>query len=448
MSAADVKRVLISTGLDEAEATEVTDALAARLGIRTPQAFVGYFALMPIKDFWAMLPGYDTRGGLLASLRRTQQILERAEKEDFELDQDALDETVSNPINPKTNGALTKTWIALYGYKLPGSQEGSHQILGAMYRSLLSRRIQANVVRGMVTLESTNGLETNKKQWKLGNVRFIGEEDMKEKTDTYSIKSNPLLYLIALEAHQRTLCKAGTYYIKDPQDDRPPEDIASSPLRLNIEREPIENHLARCRSFVMEWTTREGRQANPASVLRQLTRIDLEIRRRWADLYRANNPDGITYTKCIRMTEPTADGLWNADLTREILGSEPDAGKGSGKLRQEIDKLKARIETVKKGAGKSSNSSAPKGGGKSPKGDKKKGKGKGAVTTGNKVQVKNGKWAQGAKSRGSKTYCPFYAKNSCKKPDCKMAHVCNVLTSANRVCEESHPASEHAGASI
>ena len=52
------------------------------------------------------------------------------------------------------------------------------------------------------------------------------------------------------------------------------------------------------------------------------------------------------------------------------MGGDPEGGgKGSGKLKAEMDKLKARIESIKKGAGKATST---KGGGKGKAGDKGK----------------------------------------------------------------------------
>lgn len=64
----------------------------------------------------------------------------------------------------------------------------------------------------------------------------------------YDLKEDPWKYLISLEVEIRTLTKAGTYYVKDPE-----EEDESKRRVLNIDREPMEDHLAACRQFALEW---------------------------------------------------------------------------------------------------------------------------------------------------------------------------------------------------
>ena len=59
------------------------------------------------------------------------------------------------------------------------------------------------------------------------------------------------------------------------------------------------------------------------ALLGQVRRIDLKIRSKWTDMYRANIPKDTTFTRCIRKAEATADNMWGADFTRD---TEPRSG--------------------------------------------------------------------------------------------------------------------------
>ena len=87
-----------------------------------------------------------------------------------------------------------------------------------MWRSLQNRQIQADPVIGLKTLESTHGIEPWKKTWKMGDLRLLGPEDQKGSNKSYSLDAN-LFCFTAVEVLLRTLAKAGTYYVDDPQDD-------------------------------------------------------------------------------------------------------------------------------------------------------------------------------------------------------------------------------------
>ena len=212
-----------------------------------------------------------------------------------------------------------------------------------------------------------------------------------------------------------------------------------------IERECIEEHIAKCRAFLLEWTNKAN-PPRPESILRQLIRIDVNIRQRWCDLYRTNGPPGITFTSCVSMVSPVADGLWTADLTQLIYSH---AGKGEGK-GSKIEKQLANVQ--KQLTAEKKKRASPKGGGKDrgngkTSSEKPKGGSKG-FTTGGKLKLKDGRLANLAKTRGGKGYCSYYGKgDTCKKKagECQNKHVCAVMASAGRVCEQNHPSSDHTG---
>ena len=55
----------------------------------------------------------------------------------------------------------------------------------------------------------------------------------------------------------RTLAKADTHVVDDPQDERSPAEKAVQPKARNIERELIEEDLAQCKAFALEWSTKQ-----------------------------------------------------------------------------------------------------------------------------------------------------------------------------------------------
>ena len=84
-------------------------------------------------------------------------------------------------------------------------------------------------------------------------------------------------------------------------------------------------------------------------------------------MYRENKPDRITFTKCMKLTIPAADNMWDADLTREM----EHVPKGRGKLSERKAPAEARKATanLKQEQPKGSRRKRQqKGGGKTPKG--------------------------------------------------------------------------------
>ena len=209
-----------------------------------------------------------------------------------------------------------------------------------------------------------------------------------------------------------------------------------------IERDPIEQHLAQCRSFTIEWSTKQN-PPSTVSITGQMARIDLEIRKRWCTLFRENKPEGRTFNTCVKETKSMADALWTADLSREMAVVNPKGG-GKGTLKTGRGALANAQKVARKGTtGKGDRPSKPGNGGKpSPS----KGSGKGSLVMGSNIKVKN-KMGKSARSRGSKSFCIFdNARGNCNKGDqCNMAHQCNLLIADNRVCEGNHSAQKHPG---
>ena len=102
---------------------------------------------------------------------------------------------------------------------------------------------------------------------------------------SYALNTNPFLSLTALEVLLRTLAKSGSYWVDDPQDDRPDEERRQTSKVLNVERELIEEHFAQCRAFALEWSTKFKRPSN-GSITHQMARIELAMWTTWTSMYR------------------------------------------------------------------------------------------------------------------------------------------------------------------
>ena len=125
-----------------------------------------------------------------------------------------------------------------------------------MWRYLLSRQITSSPIKALRTLHSTHGIEPVKKRMKKWQHDLLTNENKKPTNQSHGLNQNPFLWLLAVENFLRSLCKAGSDLVHDPEDDRSPESISACPKVLNIERAPIEEHLAQCRSFIIEWTNK------------------------------------------------------------------------------------------------------------------------------------------------------------------------------------------------
>ena len=115
-----------------------------------------------------------------------------------------MDPEVDDPIDMKT-----RSWLSLYGYRLHPTHEGTHQVLGSMWRPLLSRQMKSGPIKALRILRSTHGIEPVKKRIKIGQHDLLTNEDKKPSNQSHGLNSNPFLWLLALENFLRSLCKAG-----------------------------------------------------------------------------------------------------------------------------------------------------------------------------------------------------------------------------------------------
>ena len=88
--------------------------------------------------WWNDQAGWQTQGNILARLRHMFDNLEASAASAKQQDALLMDPEVDNPIDKKTHETLPRSWLSMYGCRLHPTQEGTHQVLGSMWRSLLS----------------------------------------------------------------------------------------------------------------------------------------------------------------------------------------------------------------------------------------------------------------------------------------------------------------------
>ena len=105
----ELKRLFMTHQMPEEEVDEVAKALFEDVGVETVHHYLGYFAQIPIIEFWRSQVGWETRGALLAYLRSSLLALQEAESSTKEKEKSMLDLTLNNPIDPQTNKSLSHT---------------------------------------------------------------------------------------------------------------------------------------------------------------------------------------------------------------------------------------------------------------------------------------------------------------------------------------------------
>ena len=111
-----------------------------------------------------------------------------------------------------------------------------------------------------------------------------------------------------------------TFYVEDPQA------TPGSPKQqtLIIDLRPIETHLAECEKFVMHLAT-EQKRPKDEEILKQVLRIDWNIRTEWWRLFIKNEPRGRTFASCISETRSFAMQQWKQGFSQLLFpsGSTP-----------------------------------------------------------------------------------------------------------------------------
>ena len=169
----------------------------------------------------------------------------------------------------------------------------------------------------------------------------------------------------------------------------------------------------------------------------------MTIRSKWTDEYRENMPPGVTFTRCMKKNESSAEQMWSTDLSRDMhpAYNPKGAGKTGGKLDNIARQAAAAAKQQQKGAGKKKKvvgKGTAKGAGKTGK----------SVKLGQAAYVANKK-VKTAKSSGTKNFGSYFNQKACTKgAECTFLHKCNVLTSPTTVCGKDRPASKHVGATV
>ena len=189
-----------------------------------------------------------------------------------------------------------------------------------MYRELKNRNGEAKPVEGFYTKENVLSIGQEERERKKMR-KFATDFDLIDKTTpendddpNFLPNKSPWLFLIALGAMLRTFCKAGSFFVKDHSTAKPV---------INVDRIPVEEHLVMARKFVLE---RMNRRSPPKehTVIRQLARIDLHIRRRWWRNYTDNLTWSFTYS--IQATESLADNQWSFDYSTNLYHGSYSGG--------------------------------------------------------------------------------------------------------------------------
>ena len=309
----EVKIFLVASGLPEPQATDVAKALKDELGITSIVVFAVWFGDNSIKEWVNSHVPWRNNAPLFVSLKWA--VLQSCKMSQAKANhREQLSKTGKIPMDPVLYKGLTEKWLELYKFPLAPSQELSSQLLNEMHRGLFNRNGEAKPVEGLYTKDNVLGLnrtarETQKRRRLSADFDLVDKlapvSDANPHFDPYA---SPWLFLIALENLLRSFCKAGTYSVRDPDTGT---DV------VNVERAPIEDHLAMARSFVFEWTTKEHSPPEGA-VINHLKRIDIHLRRRWWQNYNEN--PSWTFTRAIKRAESLADNQWSFDYSSTIYG--------------------------------------------------------------------------------------------------------------------------------
>ena len=199
---------------------------------------------------------------------------------------------------------------------------------------------------------------------------------------------------------------------------------------LNVDREPVEEHLANVRSFIITWYLTTKRP-NDDKIIRQVSRLDMNVRRKWWRSYR-DDPEGKkTFTSYIIEHKPYADQQWDGDY--EIQMYPPWESKWEQKGDRKGDRKG-------KGKGDAKGQSAAAKGVASPQ--------RNNIST---LSVWLGeKKVKAARSRGNERLCAEWnSKGTCTKSHRQETHKCNILIAPNKVCGHTmHAGCNHTGRTI
>ena len=124
-----------------------------------------------------------------------------------------------------------------------------------------------------------------------------------------------------------------------------PDPAAEGTMVLNVDREPVEEHLANVRSFILTWYLKQSRP-NDDKIIRQVARLDMNIRRKWWRSYRDDSEGTKTFTSCILEHRAYADQQWDGDYEIQMYPpwekkdspKKDNKGKGKGAKGEQAQK--------------------------------------------------------------------------------------------------------------
>ena len=428
----ELEEALGASGATPDQANKIAEALEKERGVKSWKSFYVYFKKFNLKEFFDEQIAWKKEAEIFVALDQAWDAYADKVKAEEVAKQELKDADETKPIDPDTNKSLTKTWKERYAFNLHPTQEFTAQLLNGMYRKLQRRQGQAKPVRGLYTLEDRANMGEAKQRKRLFNNDFDlidKSKPLDEDNPNYIANKSPFLFLIALEAMLRTFVKAGSYLVEDP--DKP--DGHQDKMVLNVDREPIEEHLANVRSFILTWYLKTKRPTDD-KIIRQVARLDMNIRRKWWRSYRDDSEGKKTFTACILEHKAYADQQWDGDYEIQMYPpwekTKPEKGESKGSWKG-------------KGASKGA---AAKGaaarGVASPQGSR---------NNINTISVWCGdKRVKAARSRGSERFCAEWnAKGTCSRTNCTEVHKCNILTSPTKVCgHTAHAGCAHTGRTV
>ena len=441
--------------------TEILDTLEAEIQISDVEGFHYYFTTFDLKvwieDVSQRKERWKENGPLVVCLQKTKaataEIHETAQKV-HKVDKDTVgDDFESTPLDTDINDSLQDNWMAKYGLKLHESSELPSQFLHSMYKKLKNRRGEAEHVKGVYTKTQkappglSSGRKSNRQKIAPNIDLLVGTRDSEVALGdepNYHIDRSPHIFFVALENMLRIFCLAGCFKVPDPQ-------TSDNKLVFMVDRKPVEAHIYDIRGFIMDWTTRSNRPSD-ALILESLRRVDMNIRKRWWDLFKENEPKGRTFTSCVLQTKFFAEQQWCQNFARDLLPSPSTPPPRASGWDNNHDSPFKDWKAKGKGKAKTLWDKGGKGKGGKDKGGKG-GKGKDAGQTGGFKETTTwigNKKVKAARNKGGVLFCHFYNQQTCREGEqnCKHLHRCNVLIQGNKICGGTHPASEHRGSTV
>ena len=261
----------------------------------------------------------------------------------------------------------------------------------------------------------------------------LGEIDPNK--ECFNAWASPLHFVAAVGAHLDCLEQAGRFFHDDP--------VTKCRCEM-VNPELVKLHLTECEVFARRWMTHDPTPPGKEITIR-LRDADLQIRSLWWRMLEVNVPEGISFSACIRRTQPEARKLWteaNQQMVTlmELVGPPvPQLPQRGGQAQEDEGSSSEADEPAS-----SRNSSAAAGTKRQRRTqDWYKEKVVRSTTRGpHKLRIA----AESTRGR----YCLNWNWSAVRCPvqTCNRRHACNVMTSENTVCGSTkHRGLDHKGPS-